>query len=126
MAGEDCILCKIARHEIESRTIYEDQYTVGVLDIKPRFAKGQCVVFPKKHVARVYDLEDEDALWLFKGIKVVAKKIEKLFNPEHVSVGRIFASGFELFDRMLKLCMMPMFFYLNMQTRYQGQELSKT
>jgi len=70
----------------ESRNIYEDEYTVGVLDIRPRFAKRQCVVFPKRHVVHVYNLEDEDALWLFKGIKVVVRKIEKLFNPEHVAI----------------------------------------
>ncbi|MCX5999204.1 MAG: HIT family protein [Chloroflexi bacterium] len=93
MSGEDCPLCRIARHELESRIIYEDEHTVGVVDIRPRFAKGQCVVFPKIHVPHVYDLEDEDGLRLFQGIKVVAKKIERLYNPEHVSIfvrGRTF------------------------------------
>ena len=93
MTEEDCTLCKIARHEMESRIVYEDEHTVGVLDIRPRFAKGQCVVFPKRHVVHVHDLEDEDALRLFKGMKAVAKKIERLFNPENVAIfvrGRTF------------------------------------
>ena len=93
MTEEDCTLCKISNHEIEARIIFEDEHTVGVLDIRPRFAKGQCVVFPKRHVEHVYDLDDENALRVFKGIKVVASKIEKLYNPEHVAIfvrGRTF------------------------------------
>jgi len=93
MTEQDCTLCKIAHHEIEARIIYEDQYTVGLLDIRPRFAKGQCVIFPKRHVVHVYNLEDEDALRLFQGIKAVANKIEKAYNPENVSIfvrGRTF------------------------------------
>ena len=93
MYDANCTLCKIAAHEIEARIIYEDEYTIGVLDIKPKFARGQSVVFPKKHVVRVYDLEDEDIKRLFTGVKQVARKIEKLYSPESVSMfvrGRTF------------------------------------
>jgi len=82
----DCVFCKIAHHEIESRIVYEDERTLGILDMRPRFAKGQCVVFPKKHVIHIYDLEEDDVVWLFRGVKVIAKKIEKLYNPEHVAI----------------------------------------
>ena len=136
MNKEDCTLCKIARHEIESRIIYEDEHTIGVLDIKPRFAKGQCVVFPKRHVVDVYNLEEDDAIWLFKGIKVVAKKIEKLYNPEHVSIfvrGRTFPHAhvilfpaFPVEEDMLSQFLRPMVLYnpLNQITEAELDEIA--
>jgi histidine triad (HIT) family protein len=135
---DNCTLCKIANHEIESRIIYEDQYTIGVLDIKPRFAKGQCVVFPKKHVIRVYDLEDEDALCLFRGVKSVARKIESTYNPESVSIfvrGRTFPHAhvilfpaFPVDQDMFSQFLKPMILYnpLNQITDAELDEIAAT
>jgi len=92
--AQRCILCEIVRGELVSRKVCEDEHTVGVLDIKPRFAKGQCVVFPKRHIAHINDLQDEEALYLFKAIRKVSNKIEKLYKPEHITLfmrGRTFS-----------------------------------
>lgn len=83
---EDCVFCKIAEGEIEGRKIYEDDKTVGLVDINPRFAWGQCVVFPKTHVRQFYQLEGEDFSSLFSAVKRIAKKIEEVFEPEFVSI----------------------------------------
>lgn len=83
---EDCIFCKIADGEIEGRKIYEDEKSVGLVDIKPRFAWGQCVVFPKEHVRQFYHLEDEDLSSLFKAVKRIAERIEEVFEPDYVSI----------------------------------------
>jgi len=90
MEQQECLLCKIASKKVSARIVYEDDYTMGVLDIKPRYNKGQCIVLPKKHVKCIYDLEDEDGAHLFKGIKEVAKKIIKVYKPELVTM---FARG---------------------------------
>ena len=121
MTEDECIFCKIACHKIESRIVYEDEHAIGILDAKPRFAKGQCVVFSKKHVAHVYDLEEGDALWLFKGIKAVAKKMEKLYKLEHVAIfvrGRTISHAhailfptFPVEEDMLSQFLKPMILY---------------
>jgi diadenosine tetraphosphate (Ap4A) HIT family hydrolase len=54
------------------------------LDITPRFAQGQCVVTHKKHVEQFYELEDNEIAELFKTVKLVANKLEKVFNPKFV------------------------------------------
>jgi len=83
---DDCIFCKMFTGEVESRKVYESKDVLGVLDIQPRFARGQCVVIPRKHVAQFYKLEDEELSELFKGVKVVAQKIKKAFDIEIVGL----------------------------------------
>ncbi len=82
----ECGLCKIVSGEIKTRIVYEDEHTIAALDIKPRFAKGQCVVFPKNHVERIYDVEDDEAVHLFRAIKEVARRIDEVYKPEHISI----------------------------------------
>jgi histidine triad (HIT) family protein len=80
----DCPFCKIFAGKIQTRKIYEDENTVAILDITPRFAQGQCVVTHKKHVEQFYELEDNEIAELFKTVKVVANKLKKAFNPKYV------------------------------------------
>ena len=80
----DCPFCKIFTGEIQTRKIYQDENTVAILDITPRFAQGQCVVMHKKHVEQFYELEDDEIAELFKTAKVVANKLKKAFNPQFV------------------------------------------
>jgi histidine triad (HIT) family protein len=91
--SQECTLCKIASGEVKTRVIFEDEHTIGALDIKPRLAKGQCIVFPKNHIERIYDLGDNEAVYLFRAIKEVARRIEKVYKSEHIGLfvrGRTF------------------------------------
>jgi hypothetical protein len=41
----------------------------------------------------IYDLEDNDAVYLFRAIKEVARRIDKVYKPEHIGLfvrGRTF------------------------------------
>lgn len=82
----ECIFCKISQGIIKTRKVYEDEDVIGILDINPRFAKGQCVVIPKKHVEQFYDLNDVEVSKLFRGVSLVARKIKKAFNVDYVSI----------------------------------------
>ena|SRR3989344_2168332 len=68
----DCIFCKIAKGEIDSAKVFEDENIFAFLDIKP-FTKGHCLIIPKKHFENIFDIP-EDSL---QRIAVVAKKISK-------------------------------------------------
>jgi histidine triad (HIT) family protein len=83
---EDCVFCKMFTGEVEARKIYESRDVIGVLDIAPRFAQGQCVVAHRRHVPQFYDLEDEELAQLFKGVKAVAKKVGAAFDTPIVSI----------------------------------------
>lgn len=57
MAQDNCIFCKIARGEIPSATVYEDDDLRCILDIAPA-AKGHILILPKEHVANIYELPE--------------------------------------------------------------------
>jgi histidine triad (HIT) family protein len=92
---EDCIFCKMFTGEVETRRVYEGRDVMGVLDIAPLFAQGQCVVIHRRHVARFYDLEDDELAQLFVGVKAVAGKIRDAFGATHVS---IYSRGMRISD----------------------------
>lgn len=72
---EDCIFCKIAKKEIPSSIIYEDEYAVAFNDLNPQ-APTHILVTPKKHFASLNDLDDEKTMSaLFKAVKNVTTKM---------------------------------------------------
>ena len=55
----DCIFCKIANGEIESKFIYEDDLVVAFRDLNPQ-APEHILIVPKKHIAKIIDFTQED------------------------------------------------------------------
>lgn len=53
---QDCIFCKIARGEIPSDKVYEDETVLAFHDITPQ-AKRHVLVIPKEHFANFDEAE---------------------------------------------------------------------
>ncbi len=83
---ENCIFCKIAKGEIPSYKVYEDDNLIAFLDINP-FTKGHTLLVPKKHIKWVWDLDEKDYLDLMSVVKRIAKVLGKKFNTEWVVEG---------------------------------------
>ncbi len=56
----DCIFCMIANKEISSDIVYEDDKICAFRDTEPQ-APEHVLVVPKKHIASLDDVTDEDA-----------------------------------------------------------------
>ena len=85
---EECVFCKIAEGKLKAWKVYEDDFALAILDIKPIMDArniGQCVVFPKKHISKYYDLEDDEVAKLFRAVKYVAKKILEKLKPKYLT-----------------------------------------
>lgn len=50
MKDANCIFCKIAKGEIPSKTLYEDERFRVILDLGPA-TKGHALILPKAHYA---------------------------------------------------------------------------
>ena len=75
---EECIFCKIASGEVQSKKIYEDEFTISFLDIVPK-SKGMCIVIPKTHFSN-FNENFQLAQKVFKTALIIAEKIRKALN----------------------------------------------
>lgn len=75
---ENCIFCKIAAGEFSSHKVYEDEHCFAFLDINPKNAYHTLVI-PKKHYTGIFDIPEDEAVFLMKAVKkVVSLYSEKL------------------------------------------------
>ena len=63
---DTCIFCKIARGEIPSRKVYEDEEILGFHDINPQ-APVHFMLMPKKHLASLADATLDDVFEHYTG-----------------------------------------------------------
>jgi len=77
----DCIFCKIAKGEIPSTRVYEDDKFIALMDIMPRVA-GHVQVIPKEHYRWVWDVPE--AGQYFEIARKIARAQQKAFGVEKV------------------------------------------
>jgi histidine triad (HIT) family protein len=78
-----CIFCKIVAGKADAYRIYEDELSLGILDINP-FTQGHSLVISKRHVPWWHDLTEEETKSLFSVSRIIAQKIMKAFHPDFV------------------------------------------
>ncbi|MEK7658492.1 MAG: HIT domain-containing protein [Patescibacteria group bacterium] len=96
---EDCIFCKIARGEIDSAKLFENDKLVAFNDINPK-ALVHILIVPKKHIESVKHLEQADKE-LIGELFLTAQKLAKDKNLQGyklvINVGR---EGGQLVDHL--------------------------
>jgi len=55
-----CLFCKIARAEIETDYLYENEYVLAFRDIHPQ-APQHILIIPRQHIASLNDLEPDNS-----------------------------------------------------------------
>lgn len=76
---DNCIFCKIAKKEIPSEIVYEDDKFIAFLDINPR-SPGHTQIIPKQHYKWVWDVPNIGEY--FEIVRKIAKAQQKAFNCE--------------------------------------------
>lgn len=79
---DDCLFCKIAKGEIPSNKVYEDDEILAFHDINP-VAKIHILVIPKKHIASIAHMQKEDEALVGKIYGVINKIAEDLEFKEN-------------------------------------------
>ena len=95
---DNCIFCKIARREIPSNKIYEDEEIIAFNDISP-VAPVHFLLIPKLHIDSLADVQDNHQNLLGKML-LLAKKLAKEQGCEEgfrtiINTGRV--GGQEVF-----------------------------
>ncbi len=82
---EDCFFCKLAKGDVASNTVYEDEDFRVILDIAPA-NPGHCLIIPKSHAANIYEI-DEDVLGKAAVVaKKIAVKVKKATGCDGVNI----------------------------------------
>ena len=80
-----CVFCEIIKGNIPSYKVYEDDKVIAILDIS-QATLGHTLVIPKKHVKNIFELEENDASYLFAITKKLSKKICKALVVDNVNI----------------------------------------
>jgi len=82
---EDCIFCKIARHEVPASIIYESESIIAFLDINP-VNPGHALVLPKQHFSNLLDMPESLASELVAVMKKIGYAQLKALNAEGFNI----------------------------------------
>ncbi|MCD8104037.1 MAG: HIT family protein [Lachnospiraceae bacterium] len=85
MLDDNCIFCKIARGEIPSATLYEDEDLRVILDLGPA-SKGHALVIPKSHAANLFELPDETAQKAIVAAKKVGTRLKEGLHADGLNL----------------------------------------
>lgn len=80
-----CIFCEIAKGNIPSHKIYEDDICLAFLDLS-QATIGHTLVIPKEHFENILDLNEDIASHLFKVVTMLSKRICKALNVNNVNI----------------------------------------
>ncbi|MBF0152793.1 MAG: histidine triad nucleotide-binding protein [Magnetococcales bacterium] len=97
--SESCIFCKIARKEIPSQIVYEDDWVVAFYDINPQ-VPVHLLVIPRKHYASLDSFTEADremAGHLLERTAHVARELGLAESGYRVSINTGTHGGQEVF-----------------------------
>ncbi|MCX7830258.1 MAG: HIT family protein [Acidobacteria bacterium] len=107
-----CVFCKIIEAEIPAKVVYEDEYVLGFLDIKP-INLGHTLVVPRNHYESLADVSEE-------ALEKVISAGKKIANALKQNAG-IKCDGINLFLADGKAAGQEVFhIHLHIIPRYEG------
>ena len=73
----DCLFCKIAKNQIPSEKVYEDDFVLAFKDIHPQ-APVHILVIPKDHIQSLDDVNSQNVSFITRIFQAVPKIAEKM------------------------------------------------
>lgn len=112
----DCIFCKIAKGEIPSATIYEDEKFRVILDLGPA-SKGHALILPKEHYADIYEIPEDLAGEAYQLAARLAKKMTEALKCD----------GFNIVQNNKETAGQTVFhFHMHLIPRYEKDQVGLT
>ncbi|MDO5293158.1 MAG: HIT family protein [bacterium] len=81
---EECIFCRIIKHQQEACIVYEDDTVIAFLDSDP-INTGHVLLVPKDHYLDVDELPEELLIHISKVSQKIVKAIKATFHPDGYS-----------------------------------------
>ncbi|MGL4337893.1 MAG: HIT family protein [Turicibacter sp.] len=81
----ECLGCQLAKKELSTHVIYEDEYVICILDHEP-FNRGHTLILPKRHVIDVDELDNETAHAVMKASSLISKALKLAYHPDGITI----------------------------------------
>lgn len=81
----DCPFCKVVAGDVPSWKVYEDDHTCAFFDINPMSAYHTLVV-PKVHYTDVFDMPEQELLWVMQAVKRVVNIYEQQLGIRNLHI----------------------------------------
>lgn len=109
------IFARLLRGEIPSHRVYEDEYTVAIMDVMPQ-GVGHTLVLPKAPSRNLLDADPQTLGALFSTVQKVANAVKKAFDADGVVVSQFneTAAGQTVFH-----------LHVHILPRFEGVDLGK-
>jgi ATP adenylyltransferase len=78
-----CIFCAHAR---SAHLVFATEHSLCLLNIFP-YNNGHVMIAPRRHVADLAELKDNEVLDLFGAVKTVEKLLKQLLRPQGFNIG---------------------------------------
>ena len=80
-----CVFCQIIRKEVPASMVYEDAQVVAFLSNHP-VNIGHTLVVPRKHYENIYEIPKEEAAYLFRIVKEMARAVKDATGFEGIRI----------------------------------------
>ena len=108
----DCIFCKIIKKELPSKTIYEDEKIIIIMNINPS-TNGHLLIIPKEHLVNLMDTPNDI---ITHSLTIVREKIYPLLKERLNCEGLTIAQNNELGQEIKH-------YHIHLTPRYQNDGL---
>jgi histidine triad (HIT) family protein len=88
----DNVFAKILRGEMPCHKVYEDDKSLGLMDIMPR-ADGHALIIPKQPSRNILDAPAEDLQYLILVVQKIARAAKEAFSADGVVVSQFSESA---------------------------------
>ena len=87
---KQCIFCQIIEGKIQAKKVYEDEKTIGILDINPA-NPGHILLLPKEHYSVMPQIPEKEVAHLFMASKFLSNAVLKTLEASGTNI--IIANG---------------------------------
>ena len=83
--AEDCIFCKIVSKQAPSSIVYENEWILAFMDLRP-VSEGHALIIPKQHYVDIFDIPAELLAETHKVTKTIAAAVRKATCADGISI----------------------------------------
>ncbi|NOX31647.1 MAG: HIT domain-containing protein [Actinobacteria bacterium] len=80
-----CTFCEIIAGRSPAQVVHEDDHSLAFMDLLP-MTPGHCLLVPKRHIVDVWDLDDDDAAHVMRGVTRISHTVRERLRPAGLNI----------------------------------------